>query len=141
MALDDVRRFWNKVNKNTEDGCWLWTGFIAKSGYGIIAKKNASHIRAHRFSYELKHNIKLSAGKMVYHTCENRHCVNPDHLTLIDPYERLFGRDINDQKKLTDEDVLVIKQKLAEGISGSAIAREYNVSRELISQIKLGKRK
>jgi len=30
-------RFWPKVNKETSDGCWEWTGKIVDSGYGILA--------------------------------------------------------------------------------------------------------
>lgn len=48
-------RFWRKVQKTS--GCWLWTGFCMRSGYGKIRRggKGQGLLLAHRLSYEMHH--------------------------------------------------------------------------------------
>lgn len=58
-------------------GCWLWTGKLS-FGFGRIIV-HGYQMRAHRYAYE-KFKKKSADGKKVLHTCENNHCVNPDHL-------------------------------------------------------------
>ena len=71
-------RFWNFIKKTVD--CWIWTG--AKStGYGFFWDGQGP-IHAHIYSYVLcNHTIP----KRLYHTCKNRLCCNPEHLSLINP--------------------------------------------------------
>jgi hypothetical protein len=69
-----VIRFWNHVSKT--DTCWLWTGKQTDNGYGRFSK-----FKAHRYVLMLS-KIDIN-GKDVHHKCNNRLCVNPDHLELI----------------------------------------------------------
>lgn len=39
-------------------------------------------IAAHRFSYELA-NGPIPVGFVIDHLCENKKCVNPDHLEMV----------------------------------------------------------
>jgi hypothetical protein len=78
------------ASKNNDSGCWEWTGQIANSGYGRVkvrdmhgelCMQSAQHV-----SYEAFIG-PLPAGMLVMQTCNNRLCINPEHLKLYDPLE------------------------------------------------------
>lgn len=69
-------KFWPDVQKSS--GCWLWTGALASTGYGLVGGK----LYAHRVSYELASGEDIE-GKVVDHICHNVRCVNPEHLRAV----------------------------------------------------------
>ena len=74
-------RFWEKVSKS--ESCWNWIGAVTTTGYGVFQKgrRGEKLHKAHRFSYEI-HNGKIPEGKLVLHSCDNKKCVNPIHLSI-----------------------------------------------------------
>lgn len=73
MNVDDLTRFYDKVDK-TED-CWIWNGTRDKDGYGnfwLIDKM----VKAHKVSWEI-HFGPIDKGTKVLHRCDNTSCVNP----------------------------------------------------------------
>lgn len=89
-------RFWSKVQ--TGDGCWLWTGFRDRDGYGIYVESRGVTRRAHRVSYQWEHG-PVPKGRPLDHICHDpllcsdgvqcvhRSCVRPSHLRLASPKE------------------------------------------------------
>lgn len=85
MFSDPTESFWAKVDKNGPvpetrpdlDACWLWTGAIISSGYGMLFR-----VLAHRFAHELLVG-PIPDGHEVDHLCFVRACVNPAHLEAV----------------------------------------------------------
>lgn len=70
--------------------CWIWNGPINNAGFGMIKGDNslgdAKMVTVHRvMAREKGLYIKF---KEVQHTCLNKRCVNPDHLTIGDAKTR-----------------------------------------------------
>jgi hypothetical protein len=84
-----IDRFLEKVDRSSPDGCWLWTGFIWRSGYGCFWQEDGASTRAHRFAYE--HFVgPIPDGLVLDHLCRVRHCVNPDHLEPVTERENIL---------------------------------------------------
>ena len=137
--------FWSHVDKSPGQGpngdCWVWTGVINNvSNYGYMMVKGKQK-RAHRLSYEFNKGM-IPIELIVMHKCDNKVCVNPEHLelgTLRQNSEDATLKGLQEKgedrynSKLTEEKVKEIRQKYAAGgYSQKQLAREYNISQRLV---------
>lgn len=138
--VDDIKRrqlFYEKIMPEPMSGCWIWTGSIGTHGYGWFKFRGKAET-SHRVSYIL-HKGEIAKNLMVRHTCDNRWCVNPDHLlsgTSKDNVEDMYRR--GGGKKFVKEDVIEIKRMANSGIKVSIIASKMGVNRSCIYKILSG---
>lgn len=138
------------------DECWLkdpatechnWQRSLDRYGYGERIWINGRRIAPHCAAYE-KAKGPVPAGKIVRHRCDNRACVNPDHLLIGTEADN--SRDMTDRQrqargerqglsKLNATDIERIRDIHRAGESQTAIARYFGVSQPVISQIVLRK--
>lgn len=149
-------RFNAKIDKT--DNCWNWTGSIDSGGYGFFIKtldKKSKVYKAHRFSYQ-HFKGDIPSGLLILHKCDNRKCVNPEHLftgTQVDNMQDCIRKGrfkiVSDKfkakgenagnVKLNTEKVIKIKKMIRDGIGNRVIAKEFNVVHGCISNIRVGK--
>lgn len=152
ITADEKERFLEQVDKSGD--CWNWSGSKSGHGYGAFYLHGKS-LKAHRVSYIIHHG-KIPAGEVVLHDCDRSECVNPDHLktgtqsqnlrdcfkrkrhsSFTHPEKHVWGEKVS-WAKLTNAQVLSIRQLLADGMTQAAIARQFGVAPATIRNIKFG---
>ncbi len=130
-------------------GCWNWHGNKFSHGYGQFKCKAFHHnpMAASRASWILHHGPIDSPRTFVCHTCDNRLCVNPEHLFLGTAQDNVSdmvkkGRNSRGASRpatsLNEDDVRSIREMRGQGLPYSAIARAFGISRSGAYQIAAG---
>jgi hypothetical protein len=123
-------------------GCWIWLRNFSPKGYGQICGRGRT-VMAHRLSYET-YVGPIPAGLFLLHSCDNRKCVNPDHLRPGTHRENM--RDMSDRKRSSSgpgEMAPNAKLKATQAMSiyhdkrrQKIVAAEYAISVHTIKAIK-----
>ncbi len=75
------------VRKDEDSDCWIWLGQISNSGHGrlmIKTEENGTRMEsAENVSY-MGFVGEIPDGMYARQTCNNRLCVNPEHLALFE---------------------------------------------------------
>lgn len=136
-------RFRQYAPVGTVEDCWNWTGPTCKeTRYGIFNWRGGK-IKAHRVAYEMSKG-PIPSGLLVMHSCDNRLCVNPAHLscgTNLDNMHDAARKSRMHWKptKLTPDDVREIRRLYATGDeSYSTVAARFGVSWMMVRQIVKG---
>ena len=133
--------------------CIEWQGWVGQGGYGqayIAIGPNRARfmVRAHRMAWIAEYG-SIPDGLLVCHHCDNRRCVNPEHLFLGTHKDNTADMDAkgrgvrprlpgesNPSSKLTEAAVRDIRQQYAAGgISQSQLAAVYGVTQPLIGYV------
>lgn len=134
-------RFMSKVRVPSDSTqCWEWTGGGRGIGYGAF-KIEGRAWDAHRVSFVL-HKGPVGEGMVVMHTCDNRNCVNPNHLAVgtysdnasdAQTKRRLSG--FVRRTVLTDDEMRLLWDESSRGISNAELARKYRVPITSLSRV------
>ena len=122
--------------------CWPWKGAGKGNGYGNV-RLGDKNITAHRLSYKLFWG-DVPDGMDVCHLCDNRWCVNPDHLFIGTRAENVAdcvskGRASGGNRKhLKENTIQEINRRLHAGVPPSRIADSLNVNYGTVTAIKRG---
>ena len=108
-------------------------------GYGTIVIDGTTHL-AHRLAYRLsgKH---IPHGMVVMHSCDNRKCINIDHLMLGTYADNTMDMLLKNRQasKLTVDDVIVIRQRCANGELQRIVAEDFGITQCGVSAVVLRK--
>lgn len=110
-----------------ETGCWNYHGF-KRDGYAWTVKYEGRLVAAYVAAY-------LAAGKTIPPGYEIA-CVNPDHLEAVTTKVNVHRSTAT---KLTDAQVVEVRERVAGGERQSEVACHYKVSPSLIHLIVSGK--
>ncbi len=129
--------------RDREGGCWEWPYSLQPSGYGQV-RFNGEVWTAHRLAAHL--DGRDPTGLFVCHHCDNRRCVNPDHLFLGDVRDNAAdmvakGRSTRGEvrSKLTEAQVHAIRRDVAGGVKQKDLALALGVTPPTVNDIVKGR--
>ena len=123
----------------TSEGCSFWEGAVSTGGYGVLSF-NGCYYLAHKLSYILTKG-DVEEGKFVCHKCDNKTCINPNHLYLGSPKDNsidIVKRGKIGTSKLKHDDVVNILIENKSGVNGVELSRRYNISSSSVYMILKG---
>lgn len=135
-------RFWARTKQNGD--CLEWTGPLNRFGYGVNGR-----VLAHRMAYFLSSG-SLCLDDCVMHSCDNRKCINPQHLragshaeNMADMREKGRRKGINTGERngraaLTQDAAEQIRRERQRGVMLKELAARYGVGLSTISRVSRG---
>jgi hypothetical protein len=119
-------------------GCWLFTGFKSKQGYGRIGLGHDKTGLVHRVMADA---IGLPGkGPNVRHTCDRPLCFSPNHLVRGTQADNMRDAAIRRRgtNKLTDVEIKEARRRHASGETQASIGRAYNMAHGAVRLMLIG---
>lgn len=131
-------RFFSKIEKTCD--CWVWKGHIHKNnGYGGF-KFEGKCQGAHRVSWII-HNGAIPDRMFILHKCDNKICVNPNHLFIGTQKDNIEDKCKKGRHKygvttkLNKDQVMIIRKKFEQGTSAITLSKEFKINRRTVYKI------
>lgn len=143
---DVINRFWQYVDKKSENECWEWkASLMIRGNYGQFRHNNKT-LKSHRISYELSFG-QIPNGKMICHKCGNSKCCNPNHLyagtAKENWHDAINHKTAHNLPPIHPENVhcAKINYEIANEIrnsneSGVVLGKKYNITKSMVSRIR-----
>lgn len=124
--------------------CVEWAGARTRAGYGH-RKVRGRTVSVHRLAWQETHG-PIPDGMVVCHRCDNRPCINVDHLflgTQADNIRDMYAKgrrsqegEENNSAKLTEEQVIEIRRLHATGqVTQRQLARQFGAAAPTVNEI------
>lgn len=121
---------------------------LTRDGYAVVylASGRSKSTLAHRLAYALHYGVDPD-GLCVCHTCDNRRCVNPEHLFLGSHADNMYDMRVKGRRKgigsgaangravLTMEKARTIRAMRAAGRSLKELAKRFGVGISTVSRV------
>lgn len=146
-TLSLIDRLFIRAMPEPNSGCWLWMEYTDRHGYGITHLTGQRQL-AHRASWSAA-NGPIPDGLDVLHSCDQRCCINPDHLrvgTDLDNSRDMIARgrgrwpgqrgENHPRAKLTADDVRLIRSDPRPDLE--QLSARFGVSRSTIRHVVSG---
>jgi CENP-B N-terminal DNA-binding domain len=150
--LKELADLWKYVDRKGPNDCWNWTRGMNRTGYGSVRFEGVK-ISAHRAAFALAiGGISLIAPRdrssvgFLLHSCDNKLCCNPRHLSVGSYYENnkdaaakgrsraLRGGD-HPRASLTNKEAAKIRTLLKKGVTRPEICRRFNLPEWTVRRI------
>lgn len=115
VVTDLIKLRFAAKTQTCDSGCIVWSGAKNTNGYGKVKICRLS-MDTHVASWRIKNNgSPVPLGYVVMHSCDNRLCVNTDHLSLGTQSDNM--KDASKKGRLRDH----IKNPICPPILGSDV--------------------
>jgi len=144
LSEEDKKRFLTMIRILSDEECWIWIGrnpykHLKTKGYPGFLLGDRQYA-AHRVSWKIAHG-HIDDTLQVLHTCDNKRCVNPNHLyqgTPSDNMGDIVSRHYNEisyRRRFDKEQILTMQSLRQSGETLDAIAQKFNTKRQTVHYV------